>query len=268
MSYSNENGYTPATVVEILTAIMTEINVQFGTSYTYETFVGTGFYKYFYALAQRVQTNEIKTSEIFLSLQNYFDFTNETILNPKVTPEGLVQAFAAAGYTISVKPPADADAGKSYLCVDVDNAAPAYATTKLAICNLIKDYTVAGVVTQGSESETIVLTNGQSFDFKYALPDRIEIFLRLTTTLSRNNQSVIDNPEDVKAALIANIAAEYRLGKDFEPERYFTVADAPWAADILLEYSEDEMAWLTDPFEADFDELFTISLENITLIEE
>ena len=38
--------------------------------------IGTNFYKYFYALAQRIQTNEIKTSEIFLKLQDYFKYTN------------------------------------------------------------------------------------------------------------------------------------------------------------------------------------------------
>ncbi len=268
MGYSNENGYTPVTIEDILTSIMGGINTQFGTSYTIETFEGTGFYKYFYALAQRIQTNEVKTSEIFLKVQDYFDFTNETILEPKVTPNGIIGALLLEGYRASVKPPLDADAGKAYICVDVDDADDDYADIKLEICTLLSQYVVAGVITQGTETESIVLSNGQSFDFKFHLPDRIEAWLRLTLTVSRNNQSVILTPEQTKLLLLANINAEYRLGRDFEPERYFTIADAPWAGDILLEYSIDEGAnWETEVYEAEFDELFEILLENITLIE-
>jgi hypothetical protein len=138
----------------------------------------------------------------------------------------------------------------------------------LEVCTLISQYVVAGVITQGTETESIVLTNGQSFDFKYHLPDRVDVWLRLTLTTSRNNQSVIATPDETKLKLMQNIAAEYQLGKDFEPERYFTIADAPWAGDILLEYSIDEGAnWETEVFESLFDDLFVVLLENITLVE-
>jgi hypothetical protein len=268
MGFSAENGYVPLAISDIMSAIMDGINTQFGTTYTAETFVGTNFYKYFYALAQRVQENEIKTSEIFLKVQDYFNYTNETILSPKVTPPGFIQAMSAAGYVASVKPMIEADAGKAHICVDTDETAPTYAATKLAICNLIKDYIVAGVVTVGTETETIALTNGQAFDFKFNLPTRTEVLLRLTVTTSRNNQNVIDTPEEQKQALMDNIESLYALGKDFEPERYFTVADAPWAADILLEYSlDDGDNWDDETYIADYDELFVILLENITLIE-
>jgi len=49
------------------------VNTQFGQSYTMDTFIGTNLYKYFYALAQLLQENEVKTSEIFLKLQQYFN---------------------------------------------------------------------------------------------------------------------------------------------------------------------------------------------------
>jgi hypothetical protein len=111
------------------------------------------------------------------------------------------------------------DAGQINICVDVDDGADDYATTKLAICELIKDSTVAGCVTQGAESESITLSNGQSFDFKYHLPDRIEVDLKLTITTSENNQSVIKDPDDIKSDLISNIQARYKLGKNFEPQK-------------------------------------------------
>lgn len=66
-----------------------------------------------------------------------------------------------------------------------------------------------------------------------------------------------------------NINALYGLGKDFEPEKYFTSADAPWASDIYDEYSVDAGAnWEDVTYEAEYDELFVIDLANITLIED
>lgn len=268
MGFSLDEGYVPLAIPDIMALIMTGWNTQFGTSYTAETFAGTNAYKYFYALAQEAERNDIKASEIMLKVQDYFKFTNETILNPKVTPNGVIDALKAEGYIASLKPIIEADAGKSYICVDVDDTDPDYDDIKLEICTLIKNYIVAGVVTVGTEVETLTLTNGQQFDFKYNLPDRVEVKLKLTITTSRNNQTVIASPEDQKSKLLANIQALYSLGLDFEPERYYTTVDAPWAGDILLEYSLDDGAtWEDDTYEALYDDYFTVLLENIQLIE-
>lgn len=269
MSFSEENGYVPVSVSSIMNSIMENINAQFGTTYTQETFVGTNFYKYFYALVQRVQENEVKTSEVFLKLQDYIATTNEMISRPVVTARGLVEAFADAGYVASVKPPADADAGKIYICVDVDDTDPDYESElKPAICALIKHSVVAGVVTQGAESESIVLSNGQSFDFKFDLPTRIPTLLKLTITLSENNEYAVGDPEDTKATLLSNIAAKYSLGKNFEPQKYFSILDAPWAGQIVLEYSIDDGSnWETEIYDSAYDDLLTFALEDVTIVE-
>lgn len=268
MGYSNENGYTPLTFNEIMSGIRAGVNVQLGTNYTEETFVGTNLYKYFYALVQRIQENEVKTAEIFAKLQQYFIFTNEEILDAETTPDGIIQGLAAIGYEASVKKMIEEDAGKANICVNVDDTDPEYADMKLAICQKIKDIVPAGIVTLGSESETITLSNGQSFDFKYHLPDITNVWLKLTITLSNNNTGLIGSVEDTKNKLIENIGAMYRLGLDFEPERYFTIADAPWASDIELEYSVDEGEnYTTAVFNAAFDDLFVILLENISVVE-
>lgn len=269
MGYANESGYTPATITEIMTSIMGNLNTQFGTSYTYDTFVGTNFFKYYYGLAQRMQENEVKTSEIFLKLQQYFTITNDRISRPLVTNPGIIEKFKTEGYVISIKKPIDADAGKIYICVDTDNSADDYDDVKLELCTLVKDCTAGGIVSQGSEVETIVLTNGQAFDYKFNLPNRIAILLRLTLTLSENNQVLIASPEDTKVKLLHNIQANYALGKNFEPERYFGVNDAPWAADVLLEWSTDAGAnWESTIFDANYNDLYTFGLADITLVED
>jgi hypothetical protein len=268
MPFSQDEGYVPVAIADILDAIRGYLNTQFGTTYTAESFVGTNFYKYFYALAQRMAENETKTSEIFLKLQEYIDITNERISRPVATNPGIIEKLETEGYTASVKPMIDADAGKINICVDVDDAAPTYAATKLDICTIIKDSTAAGCVTQGAEVEAIVLSNGQSFDFKYHLPDRKTTLLRLTTVLSENNQLVIGDPDTTKANLLANIAANYRLGKNFEPQRYFGVVDAPWASSVLLEWSINAGAdYFSTVYDANFDDLFECALADVTLVE-
>lgn len=268
MGFAQDSGYTPATIEEIMNSLMSGINTQFNTSYTTESFEGSNHYKWFYAIAQRIQAGEIKTSEVFSYLQQYFETTNARIQRPVATSPGLVEAFEAEGWVASVKPMIEADAGKIYVCIDVDETDPDYATDKLAINTIIKDSVAHGIVSMGTEVSNIVLSNGQAFDYKFNLPDRIEVLLRLTLTTSDNNQVVIDAPEDVKQRLIDNIAAKYRLGRDFEPQRYFTTLDAPWTSQVLLEYSIDDGAnWETEIYEADYDELFDVKLENITLVE-
>lgn len=275
MSFSQENGYVPSSIETLMDLVRQGVNSSFGLSYTPETFVGTGWYKYFYVLIQKLQQNEVKTSEIFIKLQEYFNVTNEKISRPVVTNPGLIDKLLTEGFVASVKPMIEGDAGKIHVCVDVDDDDEDYAETKLAICTLIKDSTVAGAVTQGTESESIVLTNGQSFDFKYNLPYRIPVWLRLTVTLSENNQVVISSPDAQKALLLANIAAKYKLGKNFEPQKYFGIIDAPWASTVLLEWTDDvtdgeldmDATWHDELFDADYDELFDIALERVTLVE-
>jgi hypothetical protein len=268
MSFSNENGYSAPSIQTIMAALMDGVNAEFGTTYTAETFIGTNLYKFFYALAQRVQENEVKTAEIFVLLQQYFAVTNESIQRPVATNPGLIENFGREGFTVSVKPMIDADAGKISICVDTDDAADDYADVKLAICEIIKDSTAAGAVTQGTEVENIVLSNGQAFDFKFNLPAQIPVLLRLTLTLSENNQNLILTPEEIKAILMANIAEKYRVGKNFEPQTYFSILDAPWCSQVLLEWSDDDGAnYYSTVYDADYDDKFTIDLADVELVE-
>jgi hypothetical protein len=269
MGFAQDTGYIPLTIEEILDDLRVNINSSFGTSYTAESFVGTNHYKFFYAAAQRMQANEVKTSEIFAQIQQYITVTNQMIARPVVTPPGLVAKFLEEGYTASVKPMIDADAGKINVCVDVDDTDPTYADIKLAVNTILKDSVVAGVVSQGTETNSIVISNGQSFDFKFHLPNRISTLLRLTITLSENNQSVIKSTDDIKADLLANIAANYSLGKNFEPQKYYSTADAPWASNVLLEYSTNSGgSYSSAVYNSNFDDLFEAPLGNISIVED
>lgn len=267
MSYAQDLGYTPVDFNTLMGAIREAINTQFGLSYTEGTFVGTNWYKYFYVLVQKVLENETKTAEIFLKLQEYIATTNLKIQRPSVSLPGIIDSFAAYDYVASVKKNLEADAGTVSICVDVDDADPEYPAWKLEICNLLKDFIAAGMVFIGTEVETITLSNGQDFDFKFSLPDYTPVLLRLTITSSDNQDVVIPDDEAIRQIAFDNVNARYRLGWDFEPQRYFTQVDAPWAATILLEWSDDNgTVWHDEVFEADFDELFTFDLEDIAVL--
>ena len=267
MSYAQDNGYTGQTFAEIMTELREGVNAQFGTSYTDENFTGTNWYKYSYVWAQKVLLGETKTSEIFTKLQEYIATTNLRIQRPSVSVPGLLDSFDAEGYVVSVKKNLIGDAGTISICVLVDADDPDYAAIKLEICTLIKSYVVAGMVTLGDQVESITLTNGQSFDFKFYLPDPTPVILRVTITRSDNTILPTPTDETIRAAILANIGTRYRLGWNFEPQRYYTLDDAPWASSVLFEWSINDGAdWETEIFDAGFRDLFTLNLEDIELV--
>lgn len=267
MTFALENGYTPRAFNEIIAEIRDQINSLFSTSYTEASFIGSNWYKFSYAITQEIQRNEVQASEIFLKLQEYIAQTNLKIQRPSVSFPGIVDSFAANSYIASVKKPVDGDAGKIFVCVDTDSAAEEYATTKLAICTLLSQFIVAGLVTQGTETEAITLSNGQSFDFKYSLPNYIPVLLRLTIISSENTLLSIPNNEEIRQMVFDNIAARYRLGWNFEPQKYITLSETPYAASVSLQWSDDAgVTYESGIFPAVFDDLFTFGLEDIEVL--
>lgn len=266
MTFAQENGYTPTTFAALMSQLREAVNTQFGLSYTDGTFIGSNWYKFWYSLLQLVVGNETRTAEIFVKLQEYIASTNLRIQRPSVSLPGIIDSFAANGYVASVKKNEEADAGTVSVCVDTDDDADDYDAVRLEICNFLKTFIAAGMVFIGSETETITLSNGQDFDFAFALPTRTPILLRLTLTSSDNQDVAIPTDEAVRQIVFDNINARYRLGWDFEPQRYFTQVDAAWASVILLEYNPDGGGWTDDVFDADFDDLLTFGLEDIEVL--
>ena len=270
MSFAQESGYIPVTVESIVNDFMNRLNTEFNLSppYTTESFVGTSFYKYFYPIAQRIQESEVKTAEIVAKLQDYFNQTNEMLARPNTTNPGMIDYFKAQGFDISIKPVIEAEAGELRVAVDLEESDPDYEDQKQAFLELLASVVIGGAVTIGDESGSVTLSNAQSFDYRFNLADRIPIKLRLTLDLSSNNTFVVLSPEETAAILFENINNRYRFGLNFEPQRYFSVIDAPWAASVLLEYSIDDGAtWLDDIAVLEYDEVYTFDLADISVVE-
>jgi hypothetical protein len=387
MSFSQENGYIPLTIEQMVSQVRLKVNELFGTTYTAENFTGTNWYKFAYSVLQPQQGNETRTSEIFQKLLEYIRTTNEKIQRPSVSFPGIIEAFEAEEYVASVKAPAEVDAGKISICADISDdiagkvasgdititsyanlvsgtddtvtvgataftaqtgaATPgtatfqaatsneatatslaaqinahatagalvaarafgamvvikaltrgtagnsialgytdndtnvgatksgtalsggtdsvsAYADEKLAVATLIKDFVAAGLVTQGTEEEDITLSNGQEFTFKFYLPDRIPVKLQVTVNASENNMDLIPTDEVLRELIFDHISERYKVGYNFEPERYIDLHDVPWASDVLLEWSaNNELSWNSTVFDAEFDEVFSLGLDDI-----
>lgn len=266
MPYSTDNNYTPDTFQDLITRFMLGVNSFFGTDFTYTQFVGTGFYKLFFVIAQQILSAENTFAECYTKLQDYIRTTNETIAIPKTPRQGLIDTFAAAGYTISLEPQTADNAGTLGVCVDVDPLSGEFADQKQEILQMLADYTVAGLYYAGTQKGNVRLSNGQDFEFAFYTPTRTELTLKLTVKVSQNTTILADNEGTIKEKLLANFAQLYRLGNDFEPEKYFTISrDAPYASEVLLEWKTTG-DFSSDVLEAQFTDLFVLSADNITVV--
>lgn len=261
MAFNTEYGYVPESVDSIISRLIPYINTQFGTSYTDESFQGTNFYRFAYAIAQAMSVTEVDTGEIYNKLQDYFRATNETIITPKTPIEGLISVFNDADYEVSFD---ISTAGTLGVCVNVDPNGEDYADQKAEIVSILALNTVAGLVFTGEEDGDYTFTNGQSFTFSFDTPDVIDTLLRVTVTISENNTTRIFSQAEIRDIIDTNIKAKYQLGNDFEVLKYLTTVDLPFAGEILFEYSiNDGSTWETEIYDAAYTDLISYTKDDI-----
>lgn len=267
MAFDLENGYQPRTFDEILEAVVESVNEQFGTTYDSETIVGTEHYKFAYAGIQQVMLAESYIAQITAQMTDYIRTANENINLPKSTVDGFTAglkrsvAEGGLGLDSTIKNITDdEEAGHLFCVVDVDDEAEDYEDTKQEILEKMIAWLGAGLLYEGEEAGTVTISNGQVFDCAFDLPTPVDILVRITVTISANTQSAILNENQVRDIFNENFAASYRLGLDFEPERYLGVNDLPFASDILLEYSEDDGSnWSAEPRSMAYNEKINIT---------
>ena len=188
-------------------------------------------------------------------------------MNPAVSYNGLIDALAKAGFKVALKPITDTDAGKVFVCVNLDPLDDNYADQKLLVAQRIAKYTVAGTVSQGSESTDIVSTNGQTFAFKFELPDITPIILRVTFVRSSNVSLSIPTDEELREEIFESYQTNYNVGLNFEPQRIYNQSKAPWAQSVLVEYSDDNgSSWSSSVFVASYTDLLYLEMADIEVV--
>lgn len=247
MSWDLTNGYKPRTFDELLQAYVDEINNQFSTSYDTTSIVGTNFYKAGYTAIQLVMQAEAKFAETYVKLTDYIKTSNEKVMLAKSTISGFIAGLLASeedgglGLISTIKDITDpAEAGYMYLVVDTDPLATNYATIKQAIIDRMHQWLTCALYYNGTETGTKMAVNGQNFTYKFALPTKVNILVKITITKSKNAKTPVLNENQIRVIFDNNFASLYRLGLDFEPEKYLEInRDCPFASNILLEYSEN-----------------------------
>lgn len=267
MAFDLTNGYQPRTFEQILQAFVDEINEQFSTDYDTTTIIGTEFYKFFYAGAQLVMQSEAQTAEISAKMTDYIRTANEKINLPKSTIDGFTQGLlrpvseGGLGLVSTIKDITDpAEAGHLFLIVDADDEADDYEDIKQAIINKMAAWLTIGLYYEGSETGSKMAINGQTFDYAFDLPTPVDVLVRITVTVSANAKTPVLNENQIREIFNTNFAALYRLGLNFEPEKYLEIArDLPFASDILLEYSEETDVWVSAPRTMAYNEKINIT---------
>jgi hypothetical protein len=115
-----------------------------------------------------------------------------------------------------------------------------YEDQKDGIIERMHKWLSGGLYYHGYETGDFTADNGQVFSYAYALPDLVDILVKITVTKSDNAKTPILNQNQVRDIFNANFEELYQIGLNFEPEKYLEIArDLPFASNILLEYSEN-----------------------------
>ena len=265
MSFSLINGYNPRDFDTIVSEFRQSINSEYGQNLTAEQFRGSNWYKLIYSASQLILSVEGNISELSNKMIDYIRKVNEDIQLPKSSIDGIQEhLFNDLGLISSVKPSTASDAGKLYIAVDVDNTSSDYTEKKQMILEKLKKYCTAGLYFTGAERGEVVASNGQSFTFGYDLPTKVNMQVRITVTISDSTTAVILNSAQIKAIFEENFKKMYRLGFDFEGDRYLDIRnDLPFASKILIEWSTNGTSWSSGIWQSAYNQ--KVVLENVTV---
>lgn len=267
MSFNLQNGYTPRDFDSIVSEFREAINNEYGQKMTAEQFKGSNWYKLIYSASQLVATAEGHTAELSNKLIDYIRKVDEEIQLVKSSVDGVMYHLKKdLDLVSSVKPSTASDAGNLYIAVDVDNTASDYAEKKQMILEKLKEYCTAGLYFTGAERGEVVASNGQPFTFGYDLPIIVDMQVKITPTISDNTTAFIQNSSQIKEKFLENFNSMYKLGLDFEPEKYLDIRnDLPFASKIKIEWSINEgSSWSEDVWKSAYNQ--KLNLSNVEVV--
>lgn len=267
MSFNLQNGYTPRDFDSIVSEFRKAINSEYGLKMTAEQFKGSNWYKLIYSASQLVATAEGHTAELSNKLIDYIRKVDEEIQLVKSSVDGIMSHLKQdLDLVSSVKPSTASDAGNLYIAVDVDNTASDYAEKKQMILEKLKEYCTAGLYFTGAERGEVVASNGQPFTFGYDLPEIVDMQVRIKVTISDNTTAYIMNNQAIEKKFLDNFNSMYKLGLDFEGDRYLCArSDLPFASKIVIEWSIDNGGtWSADIWQSAYNQ--KLNLSNVEVI--
>ncbi|KIP71410.1 hypothetical protein SN11_16870 [Vibrio harveyi] len=235
----------------------------------FNTFVASDEYKVFYASVQVDMTIESIVANLYVKMSEFIQNTNLQINNPTTTPNALIGGLKDKfGLYASVKPMTYEESGQSHVAIDYT---PEPDLNYQIASYMEKTAIVASTYMVGDIEQQIVLSKGGFETYRWVAGVESDIIFRLTITKSRNSNAIVDNQDDIVAKFLANFDEFFWIGMDVEPEKYFEIVrDAPYASDILTEYSLDGGAsWSNKPHKTPYDAKYipNLPVSNVTIKE-
>ena len=265
--FSTENGFTPRTFDDVMETLRLSFSQQFGVDYSAEVFKGTNFYKFCYRVAQSILEQDILAQNIYEYYLNYVQDKNFKINTPIGSYDFLIDKFNLITIEVGFASVTQDNAGTIQMAVNLTGTEDNYVDLKDSIGNIFRDFTVAGTNFVGDETIDRNLSNGQVVTYRYELAERIPAILRCTFTISENNQAYVMTEDEVKQTILDNLTQKYRIGMDFEPQRYANATLFPFAATVLLEWSTNNgVNWSSDVNPLNYNQRFIITVDDITIV--
>lgn len=232
----NTNGYVPDDFNTIIDKYYNAAVSQFGPI-TLERFTGSRTYEYCYSSAQVDMQYQAQFSEIFTKIAIWMQDVNFKINAPSTTAVAIQQKFLDKfGLNIGIKPMAEPDEGKLYIAIDYT---PSTVVNQNIAQFLASECVAGGVVTMG-DIVVPVSVGAQSFDYKWTKAVEKSVVFKVKVTVSRSAINYIESEVEIQKRFLDNFGKVQKIGGDIEPEKYYEIVrDAPYASDILTQFSID-----------------------------
>ncbi|MHA2782606.1 hypothetical protein [Vibrio harveyi] len=253
MIWNDETGVTPDdfdTIIKAYFEAFKNADPKFD-GLAFNTFVASDEYKVFYASAQIDMTIENIIANLYVKMSEFISSVNLQINNPTTTPNALIAGLMDNfGLRASVKQMIYEESGQSHVAIDYT---PDPDLNYQIASYMEKTAIVASTYMVGDIEQEIVLSKGGIETYRWVAGQDSTLHFRLTITKSRNSTAVVDNQDEIVAKFLANFDEFFWIGMDLEPERYFEInRDAPYASDILTEYSFDGVNWSSAPYKTPY----------------
>lgn len=275
MPFNVINGYSKQSFNELLAVLTSAINDQFGTNYTVESIIGSNHFKSFYGGLQLVMETENKINDLQVKIVDYIRTVNDSISAPISSADGTIRYFKDnLGLDVALRPITDVSlAGKPAIAVDIDPTTADFNSRKQQIFDALRISQTEGLYWYNPSTEPAnneyrgesSALNGQAFPFAFFTPVATPLYVRITITRSRDNLAYQLNTAQIEQIFRDNFAKQYKIGRDFEGERYLSICDVESAADVKVEWSTDNSTWTEGVREMSFDSKITIA--GITVVE-
>ena len=227
---------------------------------------GSKEYEIAYVDAQRDHQNAVLMQQALQETFNAIAEINEEIKRPAVLHSRVAERFEEEGYIATIRVADDTTKGIVAICVDYDPSDTSTDNATIISELIVNEMLPAGQWMIGSQSQAVVISNGQSVLAQWEIPTENSVEFTITLTEDKNSPYPTDTVDDIVIKFLANFEELNTLGNDITPATYYQIErDAPWASQIVTEYSLNGGSLTSDIYYSDYTDKFIASLPAVNV---